>query len=422
MSIWRLVLCEIAYRKLNFGLSVLSVLVAVGCLVGEMLLLRKHELQASAILVAKYSETLEKMRALEDDYRKITKNLGFNVLILPRDQNLSDLYADDFASKYMPEEYAERLAKSRVATINHLLPSLQQKLKWPERERTILLIGVRGEVPIVHADEKKPILDAVPPGGMVLGYELHRSLKVAKGDKVKLLGREFTVTKLHAERGTKDDITVWINLGEAQELLGKKGRINAILALECNCSAERMGKIRSEIGGILPDTQVIELATQALARAEARNRAADESREAIWREQVHQGSLLRDQANYAAWFIPLVLFGCILWLGLLGFSNARQRSNEIGILRALGVSWVKVSTLLLSKAALVGIVGALLGYVAGSLFARFRGDAAVESPILFGNMLGLVALCAAGLVSALAAWVPALIVLRQDPADVLREE
>jgi hypothetical protein len=421
MSIWRLVLCEIAYRKLNFGLSILSVLVAVGCLVGEMLLLKNHELQASTLLAAKEAETEQKMKILEDDYRKITKNLGFNVLILPRDQNLSDLYADDFASKYMPEEYAERLAKSRVATINHLLPSLQQKLKWPERERTILLIGVRGEVPILHADEKKPILDAVPPGGMVLGYELHRTLKLAKGDKAKLLGRDFTVSKLHAERGTKDDITIWINLGEAQELLSKKGQINAILALECNCSAERMGKIRSEIGGILPDTQVIELATQALARAEARNRAADEARDAMVRERLHQGSLLRNQTNFAAWFIPAVLFGCILWLGLLAFSNVRQRSNEIGILRALGVSWTKVSTMILSKAALVGVVGALLGYVAGVFFAHFQADAPAGAALPFGTMLVFV-LGAAALVSTLAAWFPASMVLKQDPADVLREE
>src|SRR2546422_352285 len=102
MSIWRLILREIAYRKLNFVLSVLSVAIAIGCLLGEVLMLQVHRQRSRDILVAKEEETEEKMRLLEDDYRKITKNLGFNVLILPKDQNLSDLYADDFASKYMP--------------------------------------------------------------------------------------------------------------------------------------------------------------------------------------------------------------------------------------------------------------------------------------------------------------------------------
>src|SRR5262249_53712222 len=162
-----------------------------------------------------------KMRKLEDDYRKITLKLEFNVLILPKDQNLGDLYADDYASKYMPEEYAERLAKSRVVTVNHLLPSLQQRVLWKERQRTILLVGVRGEAPILHQDPKKPILAAVPPGTMVVGHELHTSLGLRKGEKVKLLGKEFTVHKLQPPRGTRDDITVWINLAEAQQLLGK---------------------------------------------------------------------------------------------------------------------------------------------------------------------------------------------------------
>src|SRR5690606_31440279 len=117
------------------------------------------------------NDTAQRMALLEDDFRKITKNLGFNVLILPKDQNLSDLYADDFASKYMPEEYADRLARARIATLNHLLPILQQKLRWPEQERTILAIDTRGEVPLVNRDPKKPILDAVPTGSMIVGYE-----------------------------------------------------------------------------------------------------------------------------------------------------------------------------------------------------------------------------------------------------------
>src|SRR5262245_5257400 len=234
MSLWRLVTREILYRKLNFALALLSVLTAVGCLVAALTLLRRHDLQTEQLVAQKEAETAarmqeveesshermeafeketaDKMKRLEDDYRKIMLTLGFNVLILPKDQKLSDLYTDDFASHTMPEDYAERLAKSRVVTINHLLPSLQQKLKWPEEKRAIILIGVRGEIPILHAAEKKSLLQPVPPGAAVVGHELHRNLELKVGDKIKLLGREFKVHQLHPERGNKDDITIWINL------------------------------------------------------------------------------------------------------------------------------------------------------------------------------------------------------------------
>ncbi|MCI0458082.1 MAG: hypothetical protein L0Z62_14045, partial [Gemmataceae bacterium] len=138
MSVWRLVLLEINYRRLNFCLAVLSVLTAVGCLVAVLALLRLHDRRTEELVNSEVEAARTRGRKLEDDYRKITRNLGFNVQILPRDQNLADLYASDYAARTMPEEYAERLAKSRVATINHLLPSLRQRVLWKERGRTVV--------------------------------------------------------------------------------------------------------------------------------------------------------------------------------------------------------------------------------------------------------------------------------------------
>lgn len=443
MSIWRLVAREIHYRKLSFGLSVLSVLVAVGCLVAELTLLRLHDHHTQQVVAAKEAETRlsmeafeaetrERMRRLEDDYRKITRDLGFNILILPKDQNLGDLYAHDFASKTMPEAYADRLAKAGIVTINHLLPILQQKLDWSERDRMIVLVGTRGEIPIVQQDAKKPILDLVPPGTVVVGHELHQSLKLTKGDRIKLQGQEFKVHKLHPKRGNKDDITLWINLAEAQKLLDKEGHINAIMALECNCSADRLDKIHGEIAGILPDTQVLELVPQAQARAAARNRAAAEAQEArrqaaqaaaaaLEREKQGRAELKGRLEEFAAVLVPLVVLGCMVWLGVLAFSNVRERAGEIGILRALGLRSGQVLALFLTRAVLVGFIGAVLGYAAGSLVGMLRGETAADASSLFRPVLLLGVVAAAPLLCALASWVPALMAARQDPAVILRE-
>ena len=424
MSLLRLVLRELLHRKLNFSLGVVSVAVAVACLVGAVAILQKHDARTEQIIAAKEAETRAKMAVLEDDYRKITKGLGFNVLILPRDQNLSDLFAEDYATKYMPESYVDRLATSRVATIQHLLPSLQQKLKWPEVERTIILIGVRGEVPILHADPKKPILEAVPPGTMAVGSELHRSLKLKLDDKVKLLGREFTVGKLHPERGTKDDITIWISLKEAQELLKKPGQINGILALECVCAADSLDKVRGEISRILPDTQVVEFQSQTLARAEARRRAATEARDAIEREKQNRARLRQERESFAAILVPVVLVASVLWVAFLSFGNVRERRSEIGILRALGVGARKIMTIFLGRAALIGLAGACLGLAAGYLVGALWHEGAVSAPaatVHLGPRLWLAAFVGAPIVAALAGWLPSYLAAQQDPANVLCE-
>ena len=424
MRVWRLVFNEIIHRKLNFGLGLISVTLAVGCLVGALTLLDGHDRRTDQIITRKTAETEARMKKLEDDYRKITKGLGFNILILPKDQNLGDLYAEDYATKYMPESYATTLSNSRIVTINHLLPSLQQKIKWPEQERTIILVGTRGEVPLMHRDPKKPLLAAVPTGTMVVGYELHRSLKLSIGDKLKLMGRELTVKKLHEERGTKDDITIWIDLKEAQELLDKKGLVNGILALECYCAGDRMAKIRNEISAILPETQVIEFATKAIARAEARDKAAIVARESLESEKKNRIRHRSEIEGFASVLVPVVILGCAAWVAILTFTNVRDRRAEIGILRAIGVRSNHILSIFLAKAALMGLWGALIGYAAGYVVGGSVGEtgqASLGVELFNPAAFGLVLICAP-LLSGIASWLPAMAAAQQDPAVVLREE
>ena len=111
MSIGRLVLREILFRRLGFALAVLAVAVAVAVLVGQVLLLDEHDLRTEQFLAVARQTLKDAMAKLDDDIRIITNNLGFNVLILPKDVNLFDFFAKDYADKYMPEDYAERLAR-----------------------------------------------------------------------------------------------------------------------------------------------------------------------------------------------------------------------------------------------------------------------------------------------------------------------
>tara|TARA_B100000586_G_scaffold202486_1_gene150484 strand:- start:357 stop:1607 length:1251 start_codon:yes stop_codon:yes gene_type:complete len=409
-------------------------------------LLKDHDLRTEEILkeknrqeagrLKKYTLRLTELtRKHEDETRKTMKNLGFNILILPRDQNLADLYAEDFASKYMPEEYVTRLANSKIVTVNHLLPSLTQKLTWPEKKRTVLLIGVRGEVPLMHKDPKKPLLDAVPKGTVVLGHELHQSLGLKEGDKITLMGEEFKVHKCYKARGNKDDISVWIDLSKAQQMLKKEGKINAILALECNCTADRLPIIRKEIADILPETQVIERGTKATARAEQRMAArrlaegtlATEKKrtaETLAASRKERSAHKAELESFTATLIPLVLAGCALLIGLLAFLNVRDRQAEIGILRAIGLKSSQVYAIFLVKAFFIGVIGSLAGLPLGHLIASqaAKSSAAAQGELLAaGGNLFLLVLVTTPLVTLLSSWVPTLIAVQQDPSSTLRE-
>ncbi|MCB1098370.1 MAG: hypothetical protein KDN22_22545 [Verrucomicrobiae bacterium] len=419
MSLLSLVLQEIRHRKGNFLLGVLSVAIAVLCICGTVLGLRSHDRVTESLTGAMEAATQKEMAKLEDEIRKSMKGLGFNIFIYPDGQDMSEVYSQGYASKTMPESYVQTLADSNIVVVNHLLPQLTKKVKWPERERTVLLIGVRGEVPIAHRDPKKPLIEPVEPGTLVLGYELAKSLSLNPGDEVALLGRSFRIAKCHPERGSIDDISIWLNLAEAQHLLDAEGQINAILALECNCaSLDRLGEIRKEVAQILPGTQVIETESKALARAEARNLASRTAKTQLAALQADRASLRAGRERLAAWLSPLVALGSMAWIAFLTFSNVRERLTEIGTLRALGVTSPKILTAFLSRAAITGLAGVALAS-ALLVIAQFSPEL-IQVNLTASEWLILAT--GAPLLACIAAWLPALHAAATDPAQLLRHD
>ena len=248
-------------------------------------------------------------------------------------------------------------------------------------------------------------------------------------DRIQLMGKTFTVHNCYEERGNKDDITAWIHLREAQELLGRMGQINAILALECLCTENALPTIRKEIAALLPGTQVIERGSRALARAEARTQVAQEAEASLEKEQQGRETLRQERERMASVLMPVIILACALWIALMGFINVRSRREEIGILRTVGVSAKRIFLLFISKHISIGVLGGSLGFALGGALGILLGRSD-ESAARIGSIgsvpfwlqMAALAVIGASLLTVLAGWIPAMIAARQDPADVLREE
>ncbi|NAS89243.1 hypothetical protein C4E24_05835 [ANME-1 cluster archaeon AG-394-G21] len=429
-GIWHLVIKELWHHKFAFVLCLLAVVIATGVLTGELTALKAHDTQTDFILVEKEKQIGDEMKQMKHDYRRFMLELGLNVLILPEGQNLDDFYADGYASKFMPEEYVGKLAESNLAIINHLLPTLEQKIRWREHgNQTIILVGTRGETPLSWRppEKQKPMPTtvasvAVASGDIVLGYELWDSLNLKVGDTVELLGDNFEVSKCYPRRGTKDDITAWIDLRQAQHLLGLEGKISGIMLLQCLCEGYNPPEFKRTLEETLPDTQVILLENRALTRWEARSSAKAVAKASLAAEQEHRSKIHGEIETFAAWLIPLVFIASIALIGVLTLGNVRERRPEIAILRTLGYRSRQILHLFLAKALVLGLLGAIIGYgigfVVAAVFGPATGSQAMTS--LFDARILLMALVTAPVLSLLASWVPALVATRQDPADILR--
>jgi len=324
----------------------------------------------------------------------------------------------------MPESYAMRLANSDVAVINHLLPSLTVKTKWPEAGRTILVVGVKGELPQAQRGGKvqEPMLNPVADGHAVLGSELRKNLDAPDGRRITLMGRQFEVDKCEAERGTLDDITLWLSLKDAQTLFDKPGLINSILALECNCeSVDRLGEVRGEITRILPGVEVVELKSSALARAESRVQAAKTAETQLKQIAADRASLKQGRAKFSMLMVLILGTVCVTWIAYLTHVNVTQRRHEIGTLRALGVSRLSILGLFLARALLVGVGGALAGWLVVFFCGLIKPSWFEGLPVMVRWQEFAATTLFAGVLACAAAWVPALRASTRDPADILRD-
>lgn len=484
MSLWRMIWQEIAHRKMNFVLGLVSVVFAIGTLAGVLTLLTLDKLRAdesganledSSQRLAATSQHLKKASShlgltrrdleqtqkaleqaaieLEDEMRKITKGLGFNILILSQEEDLHAMNLSGVPQKTIPESHVEKLAESDILLINHLLPIVTQRIKWDEKDDyELLLTGTRGEVPQAHRALKKPLQEQVPPGTMIVGNTVAKQLELSEGETVQLKGRKFQITKVQDPQGDVPDSTVWINLAEAQALLDMPNKLSAILALECNCaSVDRLGEIQQEVAQVLLGTQIIERGTQALARAKARNQAkataemnqvaaarnqqaaernrqaAEESQRAAEESQRtaelnHMAAItkLEQHEALATVLTPLILIACGVWIGFLSLTNVRQRAEEIGILRAIGWRSWQIMALFLVKSVIVGFAGAIIGYAVGFAVAVATSGGIFEQNQLFNPLWLVMVLILAPLLSALATWIPALTAARNDPAVILQ--
>jgi ABC-type lipoprotein release transport system permease subunit len=428
MKLFTLIRRELFYRLRRTLAALLAVAIASGALTAALTLLRLHDRSARALLAEREKQTAEAGAVLRDEMRKATLKLSFNLLILPEQVDLKQWYIDQGSTLTLPEAYGEKLVKSGIVSVQHILPMIQKRMVWPETGRNIVLIGTRGEATDLYKNPRAPLIQPVPEGTIVLGYELYHSLGIASNQTVKLMGREFRIHRLHEERGSKDDITMWIHLKDAQELLGMQGKISSLLALECLCvGADALDQIRAEVTGILPGTQVIEMGTKVIARAEARIRAGEETARQLEEEKDKQRQLQNQRQRFAALLVPLMLLLCGGWIGLLTFSDVRDRRGEIGMLRTIGFRTHKLLLLFFGKALLIGLAGGAFGYAAAALLCAARAagmeglsEADIASVWNLSNLLISMA-GAVGLIM-VASWIPALIAAQTDPADVLREE
>jgi len=383
MSVLSHILREMGFRKLNTLFSLLGLSLAVTVVVASQLL----------------------AEADERETRRVTRDMGYNLRLIPAKTDLTQFYRDGFSRHAMDVSMLDRLATQLTNNVsfNHLVGSLRRE--YTINSQDVLLVGL-SETYVAPGQGKKPMGFVIKKGTIHIGSQVALVQKKKKGEKMHIGVREFTVANDTIETGTPDDITIFARLDDVQSVLGLAGKINEIEAIDCLCltaDQDPLAILRKEIGGILPEVQVVQKRTLADARAKQRQ--------------------TREKVNGVV--LPSVLLASAVWIALLAVFNVRDRRQEIGILRALGKGGGRIAGLFLGKAVLVGLVAALIGAALGTWVVLEFGPSLfpVTKKAIHANWpLAAQLIVATPLFAALASFIPAMLAVSHDPAETLRED
>jgi putative ABC transport system permease protein len=383
MSLLGLIARELRHHWVNALLGTLGLVIAV------------------ALLVAVQMTTA----AAQRETTRVMRDLGFNLRIIPRATDMDHFWTHGFSDKTMPEDAVKRLAAQHgvFLSFNHLTPALESRIDVGGRPA--LLTGL-GETIVDPNEGKQPMGFRLKPGQVILGRAIADRLEAGRGGVIRLNEQEFTVERILGESGTEEDVRIYGALADAQTILGLPGRINEIKAIDCLCltsDEDPLSQLRAVIEEILPEARVLQLT--ALADARARQRQMAE--------------------RYAGFAVPLVLLVGAGWLALLAWLNVRERRAEIGLWRALGHGSPRIAGLLLGKAVLLGVIGALAGYGVGTGIALSAGPEIFQvtaRSLRAEPVLLLWALLLAPAFAALASLLPTMLAVAQEPAKTLRAD
>lgn len=300
-------------------------------------------------------------------------NLGANILVLPQGATVDDYRSADIDAPTIPEEYVERIVESALPGVDNLSPKLTRRMEVGGHRLVVTGILPSNEIaakPVWQLDDlsggaghtcskdqgayvnprlKRRAVKALGEDECLVGSGAAARLGAAKGAAVAVAGLTLKVEAVIPETGTVDDDRVFVHLRAMQRAVAAPGQVSSIEIMGC-CNAITdglLGKLRN----VLPDTRVTTV-------------------QQIVSTQIETNALIR-KVSVAFLWVVLVVGG--LSIGNSIWANVNQRRREIGILRLLGTPRGGIYGILLTKAAVLGVVGGFVGWVVGTIAGSTLG-------------------------------------------------
>lgn len=263
------------------------------------------------------------------------------------------------------------------------------------------------------------------PAGALVGATLADALGLSVGDTIDVAAahgtERLTVTGILRAGGAEDGQVV-VPLATAQALSDRAGEVDTVevsaLTTPDNDLARRAARNPASLSITERETwyctayvssiayQIEEVMTDAVAKP-------------VRQVAESEGTVLEKTQLLMVLVTGLSLAGSALGIANLVTASVMERAPEIGLLKAVGARDRAVVGLVLTEIAVVGLLGAVLGYGLGLGFAQIIGHGVFHSAIAVRPLVAPLVGALVALVVVIGSLPSIRLLLRLRPADVL---
>jgi len=256
---------------------------------------------------------------------------------------------------------------------------------------------------------------------VLLGQRLATRLGSRPGDEVTVSGRQVRVSGILSTGGSEDDQIV-APLALAQEILGRPGAVRRVyvsaLTKPEDAFARRDPKSMS---GAVYDRWYCSPYPQSIAY-QLQEAIPHSHAEQIRQVAQNEGAVLTRIEGLIFLITLAALLASALAVSAAMATAIFERRAEVGLMKALGAGKLAVAAVFFAEAALLALLGGLVGFAAGGLLARQIGQTIFNSQIAIQPVLLPVILVIAVLVTFSGSAVAIRRAVGLDPVFALRGE
>ncbi len=296
----------------------------------------------------------------------------------------------------------------------------------------IPLTSIMNEYPILPTNiTNGRTLQEGDTGVVLLSENNSAYFNVSVGDTVAILDSSFLVVGIYGSSGVSDRTTLYMNLSDAQTLTNNTGYITS-LAIFADTS-DAVTSVANEINALHSELDVVTAQERLDTLRQVQSNYATQLEQA-------QATLSATQSQAFQEIVIAVAATSIIILFVMLYT-VRERTKEIGTLKAIGFSNWNVMSQFLLEGVLLSLLAGVVGIIIGSVAAPFLSSVLLPSVNLFGGNnvfrgsavasnasvvvspeLMLITLGAAILLGALGSLYPAWRASRTRPAEAMRYE